>query len=883
MKWRVLQFVFLMSCGLMSSTANAQNSTNIFPFVLPWDDSSQGPTDLSGWLHKPAGKFGHVQVGPDGHFYVGNQRVRFFGVNMCFGATVPQKPHAEAAAKRMAKFGINVVRFHHMDTGAWPGGLRDGKKPGTGEPAAEALDRLDYFVSQLKQNGIYANINLLVGRPFKSADRLPAAIDSLSWKKSHIVGFFNSKHIELQKEYARKLLTHRNPYTQMTFAEDPAVAFVEINNENGLVHAWLGNEVDTLPDVFLDDLRQQWNQWLKKKYSSTAELEKAWSQGAEPIGAEMLINGSFQNQLQGWNLEKHEQAQMSASFTDNVPETLRGQKALRLSVQQHGKENWHLQFNQAGLKFVAGQSYTLSFWARCNSTRNINVSASMAHEPWGNLGLSASVSATDQWREFRLVFRATASDERARISFSNLGQAGSTCEFAGFSLKPGGVAGLRADEKLETGTVRRFERKTFGERTAAAQRDWMRFLVATEDNYWQTMHQFLKNDLKVRGLVTGTIVGCAPITLMAKMDWVDTHAYWQHPRFPVRPWDPEEWTVSNKSMVNEKGGTLPRLALKKVLGKPHACTEYNHSAPNTYGSEGALLLAAYAGLQDWDALYIFAYSHSDSGTWDSRKINSFFDIAQHPLKMATLIPAMVLFSRGDVSPARQQMVAAIDSEKEADMLRSAGSWSLIDGGSAGIPQEAALIHRVSVATDGVPVPPGALAPGRLTITGNRFLSDTGELLWDLSEPNRGVVTINTPMSKAVIGYGGGKRFLLGDVAIEPRNSMQDGWCAITMTCMDKPAGRWIITATGYAENSGMVWKNPEKSSVGRKWGNAPSLVEGIAARITLPFPNSRLKVWVLDEKGQRSAPVPTTSAPNNQAFLEIGPQWKTIWYEIQAR
>ena len=59
-----------------------------------------------------------------------------------------------------------------------------------------------------------------------------------------------------------------------------------------------------------------------------------------------------------------------------------------------------------------------------------------------------------------------------------------------------------------------------------------------------------------------------------------------------RPWDADDWTVGNRSMVNEAGGTLPGLALRRVLGKPHCVTEYNHSAPNTFGSEGFFADAA---------------------------------------------------------------------------------------------------------------------------------------------------------------------------------------------------------------------------------------------------------------------------------------------------
>ncbi len=89
---------------------------------------------------------------------------------------------------------------------------------------------------------------------------------------------------------------------------------------------------------------------------------------------------------------------------------------------------------------------------------------------------------------------------------------------------------------------------------------------------------------------------------MARLDCIDSHAYWQHPVFPGRPWDSSNGYVRNVSMVNAHGGLLPGLALHRVLDNPFCVTEYGHPAPNTSCSEGSLLRGAYAGLQDWDYL-----------------------------------------------------------------------------------------------------------------------------------------------------------------------------------------------------------------------------------------------------------------------------------------
>jgi hypothetical protein len=74
-----------------------------------------------------AGGAGFVTV-KDGHLFAGEKRLRIFGVNTCFAASFPDKEMAPKVAARMAKFGINCVRFHHMDMFSAPMGiLREGR------------------------------------------------------------------------------------------------------------------------------------------------------------------------------------------------------------------------------------------------------------------------------------------------------------------------------------------------------------------------------------------------------------------------------------------------------------------------------------------------------------------------------------------------------------------------------------------------------------------------------------------------------------------------------------------------------------------------------------------------------------------------------------
>ena len=85
--WKTIASCFCLGFSLAFTAPGAE--TNLFPFVLPWDDAMPSITDLSGWLEKPAGKAGNIHVGEDAHFYAGDKRIRFLGVNLSFAAGMP--------------------------------------------------------------------------------------------------------------------------------------------------------------------------------------------------------------------------------------------------------------------------------------------------------------------------------------------------------------------------------------------------------------------------------------------------------------------------------------------------------------------------------------------------------------------------------------------------------------------------------------------------------------------------------------------------------------------------------------------------------------------------------------------------------------------------
>lgn len=815
-------------------------AADYFPFVYEWDDAQPSLVDLSGRLERPAGKKGFITV-KDGHLSLKGERIRLFGVNLCFGACFPRKEDADKIAAHMAKLGVACVRFHHMDTQRVPDGMirADGKTIDTA-----MLDRFDYFVAALKARGIYVDINLHVGRVYPGWPTWP---EMPAYFKG--VDQFFPPMIEAQKEFAKALLTHKNPYTKTTYANEPAVAFVEINNENSLLEQWWNGALDAMPDPYWSELRAQWKAWLIRYAGSEEKALELTKEGREPLGENVLGKG-------GWLIEQHGSAKAS------VREWLANGWNVR--VENGSDLSWHVQFLYPGLFLKSGKPYTFSFEVVSKTARRINVALIQNGPPWKVLW-QKSVEAGPQKRKYSLVMSPGAYDGSARIGFNNMGGNAGAYLFSNMEFRPGVDLQNEPFELLRKGE--------FAGYGVPLQKAWIRFLWETEQGYWREMARYLRTDLKVKSLLVGGQVGFSPIPLQAEMDVVDVHGYWQHPVFPGVEWDPANWSVGQASMAGDaKGGVLADMAMMRVAGKPFIVTEYSHPAPNAHASEGFPLLGAYAALQDWDAVFAFAYSHRRSN-WGPGYVTGFFDIDQHPTKLATLPLLQNLFVRGDVATPQIRSKVGVSTEAALETTRLGGP--VFSGEAFGLSREAFFHHPVSVSVDGK----GELAhweeKGRMT--------DDGSLLWvTRPEQQNGYVLVNTEKTKGIIGSAAGRRFGFDTIAITPGQT-RSGSAVILMTEMEPSKGFWkptprrfLISATADTQNAGMRWHTP--TSVGRDWGHAPSLVEGVRAVIEFRREKDRAtpRVWALDSKGQRKEEIPL-----HDNALEIGPQYQTLWYEVE--
>ncbi|MHB8903410.1 MAG: hypothetical protein ACYC6Y_31995, partial [Thermoguttaceae bacterium] len=507
MRFSVLSVLAASLLGSVALAPAAGEEPGLFPFVISYG-APANVTDVSAWLPRPAGGSGFVRA-VDGRMATGAGPIRFWATNFCFDACFPVREDADRVAARLARFGINCVRLHHMDSRSiW------GNSPDKTVIDPQRLEALDYFIYRLKEHGIYVDINLHVSRTLGDKEGFPHADRRPNYDKG--LGNFEPRMIELQKKYARDLLTHVNPYTKTAYRDEPAVAMVEISNEDALFDTWNGGDLDNLPEPYAAAWSGLWNDWLVKKYRTTAELRKAWNAAASPLGQELLADPQFRQPLgKAWSLQTDAQSQVTTAVAGDGPQ---GQPALRIEIKKMGSEPWIPQLWHARLAVKKDQPYTLAGYVRADAPRKLAVNCMMAHEPWERLGLSARIDARQDWTPFRLTFVASADDDDVRVSFSEF-QPG-VYQLSGVSFRSGGIVGLEPGQTLEQRTVPVVTRGSLN-LTQAARNDFVDFMYDTERDYWLGMYRFLKDELQVRSLVSGTQLNYGPVTIQAGLDYLD--------------------------------------------------------------------------------------------------------------------------------------------------------------------------------------------------------------------------------------------------------------------------------------------------------------------------------------------------------------------------
>lgn len=870
--------ILLLLFSLISGEAGAQNFANGFPFALPAQDSSK-QYFLPHFPARTIAPDAFVGIDGQGHFAVKGERIRFWGTNCGADGAFPGTAKSPFIAARLRKMGFNLVRMHHLDN-PWSNYSLFERNSDTRHLNPTMLTRWEKFIYELKKNNIYANVNLHVSRTFRSQDGVADADSIQEYGKA--VSYIDQSLWPLYKEYARQLLTHLNPFTQKRLVDDPVMAMVEITNENSLYRWWrdgllkpfkAGGRLTLRHTRMLDE---QWQTFLRQKYGTTTALRDAWQSGARDGSSQELIkDGDFEKgQLtKTWIMEEHEGS--DAIMGLEVAQPYNGLLAAKITVTRVTGTGWHIQWKQVGFTIEKDSLYSVTFAGRADGDRTISATVMRDTSPWTTYG-GGTFQLNTQWQIYTFTFRASETClQQSRLSFA-LGESTGIYWFDNISVQPASIRGLLADESLEAGTVARIDYNRCVAHTDTRVADLSAFYIKVQDDFFADMVHFLRNELGVRVPIVGTNwnVGPGDIAVQSKLDYIDNHAYWDHPNFPREPWSSYDWTISNTAMVQSPdGGSISRVVnATAVAGKPFTISEYNHCFPNRYQSEGPVFLLSYASLHDADGIMMFD-NGGGNDDFESDFIDSYFGIHRNTAMMSLMPSCAYAFRQGYIAPSRGTLHLALSA---SDVLllpkRDTGDWRGINLA----PPQLALLHKVRYSTLSAAAD---YDPDLLPATPQPpYLSDTEEICWN----PQGLLHTVTPRFIAFTGlldkFAG---TLMGDLQL----IQAGGFATCTWISLDDAplhlAELSLLTLSTRAQNSGMVWDGI--TTVHTNWGKAPTLMEPVRLEVKLHIQADSIRIFPLDTRGNRSWTFRSVSpvSPGEFQFVLDQSQDKTVWYGIE--
>lgn len=271
-------------------TAPELDPARTWAFPVSRDTFEPSPIDLRHLNETVAGEHGFIRLSDDGdhlvrgdgrpiRFWSGSDyawRIPFKDKNLVVSPTERESAahHARWAAKR----GINMVRFH---------GHLPPKRGRNGPPVSrEDINEVDlhgawYMVAAFKKEGIYSTLS-----PYWGSHTDNQASWDLGFEGGSLTGlvFFYEPVQRMYKSWLRRLYTEPNPYTGIPLKDDPAVALIQLQNEDSLLF-YTEQQIRGKPR---EQLVKMFGDFLKKKYGSleTAfrryrDYEAAWDMRGE--------------------------------------------------------------------------------------------------------------------------------------------------------------------------------------------------------------------------------------------------------------------------------------------------------------------------------------------------------------------------------------------------------------------------------------------------------------------------------------------------------------------------------------------------------------------------------------------------------------------------
>jgi hypothetical protein len=283
-----MRIISAIPLALLAVAGPAEDRT--WNFDPPPDTfSDKAVLDLRSLNEREAGEKGFVRLSKDGNDFVlgDGTPVRFWAYNdnQDFRrrkqrppmAADPWPADAERNARFLAKRGLNLSRCFINIT------------PTGDDIDAIAEDERDVLwreVATMKKQGIYTLFTpywALSSRVHPGQGGVAATGDKDKNPAPYGLLFFDPALKKAYKAWMKATLTEKNPYTGIPLAQDPALAVIQLQNEDGLFWWTLNHPITGDAGR---ELGKQFGTWLAKQHGSVNDAVARW-QGAKVEGDDL--------------------------------------------------------------------------------------------------------------------------------------------------------------------------------------------------------------------------------------------------------------------------------------------------------------------------------------------------------------------------------------------------------------------------------------------------------------------------------------------------------------------------------------------------------------------------------------------------------------------
>ena len=791
----------------------------------------------------------------NGHFYYKDKPVRFFGTNVAYSSAFPEKVDAPYIAKRMAQLGINVVRFHHMDNSDIWGNDRENNRKSI--MIESQLDKLHYFLFCLKENGIYANINLHVSRSYPEIMDEKEILNVFTFGKA--LDRYYPQFIKDQLKYAEDLLGSYNKYTGFKIGDDPMVLNVELNNENTMFNLEFEDRVKVLTENLKTELVKQWRDYIKSKYNNYEEINKIYNNETIDLNNDLVENSSITFQT-----------------TTNAKCTVEN-KVVKFEITEEPPNNWGNQIHYGMIDISNFTTYTLEFDAKAEKEMAITFYFQENLDPYRIYLRIDKIQLKTDFEHYTLsaqtLLDCQFTEESKAVVKIVFPQAINNYEIKNFKLYKGQTDMIFTENGEKNLDKILYPTSAMIQNIPNMAYDLRKFFLFTETNTQKNLTNFIKETLHFPELfvLDSQISYGSFFSYQRENDYsdiIDIHGYWDHMIFEAgHQWDINYYTIKNTPMIKSKEfGPFNSISKGKCYNKPFTVSEYNHLFPNEHLHEKFAMFGSWSAFHDYDAIYQFTYDQKKNEEY----ISSPFKMSSNPIDLAMSPYIALAFRKNYVQKSKNYVKVKFTKGYIAEKMKEKNYYMdnflsnyFYAGWSA--------VYEVEIIDDDKVEEPIIDTNINIEEKGY-FIND--QIKWkNTEEGNEAYYYVTTDKYITLTGFLGNSKMNinnnLGDlinIKVKLNEKLNDT-CTIGLVSLDdkklEESEKLLLTIVGKVRNTDQKW-NKDRTSTSSGWGKEPTLVQFIEFEAILKFKEEeKPQIFTINKYGEKDKELTLTGNSTN--------------------